>query len=348
MKAMRWYGAGQPMKYETVDDPHAGVGALVVKVAACGVCHTDLHYLEHGVATFKAPPVILGHEASGTVVEVGAGAMDGNGRPWVVGDRVIIPAVLTCGSCVSCRSGRENICSRMVMLGNHIDGAYAELIAVPGKDVVLLPADLPLEEASIIADAVSTPYHAVKNRAKVRPGETVAVFGCGGVGMNAIQLATAAGASVIAVDKVAKKLEWAKKFGAVATVLAADGQPTSKAIRKMTGGGVEVAFEAIGHPAAMTEAYESVAAGGRLCVIGYSAETVTVSAAKLMFREITVMGSLGCRPVDYPPLVRMVKEGKINIVDQVTHKFPLHQLDEAFKVMKAGEALRSIVRPSTG
>jgi D-arabinose 1-dehydrogenase-like Zn-dependent alcohol dehydrogenase len=168
MKAAVFHGAGVGLKIEEIPRPKIGSDQVLVKVAACGVCHTDLHYLEHGVPTFKKPPIVLGHEASGIVEDVGAEV-----RTLHEGQRVLIPAVLTCGKCAYCRMGRENICANMTMLGNHIDGAYAEYVAVPAKDLLELPASLPLEEASIIADAISTPYHAVKNRARVRPGMTV-------------------------------------------------------------------------------------------------------------------------------------------------------------------------------
>jgi len=208
MKAVVFHGKDVGLKVEDIPVPKITSDQILVKVAACGVCHTDLHYIEHGVPTFKKPPVVLGHEASGVVEEAGADVTNVK-----KGDRVLIPAVLTCGKCMFCRMGRENICSAMTMVGNHLDGAYAEYVAVPAKDVLDLPESVPLEEASIIADAISTPYHAVKNRAQVKPGDTVVVFGCGGVGINAVQMATAAGGYVIAVDINERKLEWALEFG---------------------------------------------------------------------------------------------------------------------------------------
>jgi len=328
------------LKIEEIPDPRVGPGEILVKVAACGVCHTDLHYIEHGVATFKKPPLVLGHEASGIVVERGVDV--GNVK---AGDRVLIPAVLTCGRCTFCRIGRENICEGLRMLGNHLDGAYAEFVAVPAKDVLLLPESIPLEEASIIADAISTPYHAVTNRACVRPGDTVVVFGCGGVGINAVQLATAAGGFVIAVDVSERKLEWARQFGASATINGASVERVSKEVRKLTGGGADVAMEVIGHPRTIEEAFECVRPGGRLVVVGYTHEAVSIVAGKIMFKEIEVRGSLGCRPVDYVPLIRMVEQGRIDLRGQVTHRFRLEEIGKAFEVMKEGVSLRSIVVP---
>jgi D-arabinose 1-dehydrogenase-like Zn-dependent alcohol dehydrogenase len=233
----------------------------------------------------------------------------------------------------------------MTMLGNHIDGAYAEYVAVPAKDVLDLPESIPLEEASIIADAISTPYHAVKNRAQVKPGDNVVIFGCGGVGINAVQLSAAVGARVIAVDINEKKLEWASEFGATDTINASKVERVSKAVKKLTGGGADIAMEIIGNPRTIEEAFDSVRVGGRLCVVGYTHETISIVAGKIMFKELEVVGSLGCRPVDYVPLIRLVEQGKIELKRQVTHRFGLEDIGRAFEVMKEGLCLRSIVLP---
>jgi 6-hydroxycyclohex-1-ene-1-carbonyl-CoA dehydrogenase len=340
MKAVVFHGKDAGLKIEDIPVPQIGDDQILVKVAACGVCHTDLHYIEHGVPTFKKPPIVLGHEASGIVEKAGA-----NVTNVKEGQRVLIPAVLTCGRCPACRRGRENICGAMTMLGNHFDGAYAEYVAVPAKDVLDLPETIPLEEASIIADAISTPYHAVKNRARVKPGDTVVVFGCGGVGINTIQMASAAGAWVIAVDVIPRKLEWATEFGADQTINAKEVERVSKAIKKLTGGGADIAIEVIGNPRTIEEAFECVRVGGRLCVVGYTPETISIVAGKIMFKELEVVGSLGCRPVDYVPLIRMVAQGKIDVKRQVTHRFSLDEIGKAFDVMKEGLSLRSIVVP---
>ncbi len=340
MKAAVLHDNGGGLKVEDIPVPQITSDQILVKVAACGVCHTDLHYIEHGVSTFKKPPVVLGHEASGTVEKAGEAVTNVK-----VGDRVLIPAVLTCGRCMFCRMGRENICADMKMLGNHFDGAYAEYVAVPAKDVLTLPDSIPLQEASIIADALSTPYHAVNNRAQDRPGDTVVVFGCGGVGINAVQLASAAGGYVIAVDINERKLQWATEFGAAKTINGSKVERVSKEVKKLTGGGADIAMEVIGNPKTIEEAFDCVRTGGRLCVVGYTHEKISVAAGKIMFKEIEVLGSLGCRPLDYVPLIRMVDQGVIDVKRLVTHRFPLDEIDKAFEVMKEGASLRSIVIP---
>jgi 6-hydroxycyclohex-1-ene-1-carbonyl-CoA dehydrogenase len=342
MKAAVFHGSGQPLRIEEIPTPAPDPGQIVVKTAACGVCHTDLHYIDHGVPTFKQPPLVLGHEASGLVAQVGSGVKD-----FKVGDRVLLPAVLTCGVCEFCRTGRENICQTMTMFGNNIDGAYAEFVATPAKDIFHLPKEIPLEEGAIIADAISTPYHAVKNRAEVKAGDTVVVFGCGGVGINVVQVAAAVGGVVIAVDVSEKKLEWARKFGATYTINARKVEKIGKEIKKLTNGGADVALEAIGRPETIETAFGTLRKGGRLVVVGYSAEEIKLSAARIMYFEMEIRGSLGCRPVDYPKLIELARIGKIKVTELVTHKFPLEKIDEAFGLLRNHDEnlLRAVVIP---
>jgi len=340
MKAAIFHGPGRPLTIEERPVPKPGPGEILVKVAACGVCHTDLHYLDHGVKTFKEPPLILGHEPSGLVAECGPGA-----ALFKPGERVLLPAVLTCGHCRACRLGRENICESMRMFGNHLEGAYAEYVISPEKDVFRLPESVPLEEGSIIADALSTPFHAVTRRGEVRPGDTVAVFGCGGVGMNVVQIAAAAGARVIAVDLSEEKLGWARRFGAAEVVHPPSAGDAARAVRKLSDGGVDVAFEAIGLPETTRQAFDAVRNGGRLVAVGFTSKDVPIAFGRVMFREISIVGSLGCRPVDYPPLIRMVADGRLMVKELVTHRFPLERINEAFDLLRRGAALRSIVVP---
>ncbi len=342
MKASIFHGPKQPLQLGDWPVPSIKPDEVLVKVAACGICHTDLHYIDHGVPTFKKPPLILGHEPSGIVAQAGRGVAN-----FKEGDRVLLPAVLTCGSCEFCRTGRENICSTMTMFGNNVDGAYAEFIAAPAKDIFHLPKEIPLEEGAIIADAISTPYHAVKNRAEVRAGDTVVVFGCGGVGINVVQVAAAVGGTVIAVDISERKLEWAKRFGAVYTINPANVEHIGKEIRKLTGGGADIAIEVIGKPQTIEAAFGTLRKGGRLVVVGYSAEDIRLSAAKMMYFEMEVRGSLGCRPVDYPRLIELCRIGKIKVAEQVTQKFPLEKINDAFDLLRNHDenALRSVVIP---
>ncbi len=341
MKAAVFYGPGKRLVVEDREMPKAGPGEIVIQVAACGICHTDLHYLDHGVPTFAKPPLILGHEISGIVSEVGAGS----GR-WKIGDAVLIPAVLSCGKCHMCRLGRENVCEKSTMLGNHIDGGFAEFICVLEKDVVGLPPDLPLEEACLIADAVSTPYHAVIRRGEVTLGDRVVVFGCGGVGINVIQVAAAVGAQVWAVDTRPDRLELARQFGASHCIDASSTSDVARYVRRQMDGGCDVAFEVIGKPQTIRTALDCVRRGGRVVVVGFSAESVELPAGKIMFSELEIRGSLGCRPVDYPRIIELVRSGKLRLTELVTKRVSLTDINVGLDSLRNGEGLRTIVIPA--
>jgi 6-hydroxycyclohex-1-ene-1-carbonyl-CoA dehydrogenase len=343
MRAAVFHEAHRPLALEEVPRPSPGEGEVLVRVAACGVCHTDLHYIDHGVKTFMPPPLILGHEAAGTVEELGV-----NARGRSLGERVLLPAVLPCGACENCRRGRENICENLRMFGNNIPGAYAEFVVAPAKDCIPMPADVPLEEGAIIADAISTPFHAVKNRGRVQAGDRVAVFGCGGLGMNVVQCALAFGASVIAVDLSEEKLAMAKGLGATATFNPRTTERMDKEIRKLTGGGVDVAFECIGRADTIRQAFDTVRRGGRLVVVGYCMDEVPLPVAKLMYYEIEVVGSLGCPPVEYPRLIDLVRRGRIQLLSMVTARMPLERINDAFDLLRRGEGMRTVVIPGAG
>lgn len=340
MKAAMFHGAHQPLTIEDVPTPEPQAGEVLIKVAGCGVCHTDLHFIDHDVPTFKKPPLILGHEASGTVAALGAGVSQ-----WKASDRVLLPAVYGCGHCRMCRLGRGNVCDNMVFFGSSVDGAYAEYIVAPASAVIALPAEIPLVEGAIIADATTTPFHAVVNRGRVQPGDAVVVIGCGGIGLNCVQIAAAVGGQVIAVDIADHKLEWAKKLGAKATVNPKAVERLDKELRKLTGGGADIAFECIGNPATQEQAFNAVRTGGRFVVVGSSDKPMMLNTGKVMFREIEIIGSLGCRVVDYPRVIELVRQGKIKVAELVTAQFPLDRIDDAFDTLRRGEGIRSVIVP---
>jgi alcohol dehydrogenase, propanol-preferring len=340
VKAAIFHGGHRPLEVQEILTPSAGPGELLVRVAACGVCHTDLHYIDHGTATFKTPPLVLGHEIAGVVAEVGTGV-----TRFTPGDRVLLPAVLPCGDCTLCRTGRENICERSVMLGNNVDGGYAEFIAIDARHAFPLPAEIPLVEGAIIADALTTPYHAVVNRGRVQPGDWVVVVGCGGIGLNVVQIAAAIGARVVGVDLSDVKLEWAKRMGAVATVNPGSTSRPDRALREITGGGADVALECVGTPPSQEQALNGLRTGGRLVLVGYSPDAMTLNSGRVMFRELEVIGSLGCRPVDYPRVIELARQGRIRVAEMVTHRFPLDDINLAFDALRLGEAVRAVVVP---
>ena len=358
MKAAVFTEQNKPLQIQEVPLPEVQAGEILVKVVACGVCHTDLHYIDHGVPTFKKPPIILGHEASGIVESTGTSSglperqspsSDStlplcNGNKFQKGDRVLIPSVLTCGKCEFCLSGRSNICANMIMPGNHIDGAFAQYVKVPEKDVIHMPDEIPLEEGCIIADAISTPYHAVINRAKIKSGERVIVFGCGGVGINVVQIAALQGAEVIACDIDDKKLDTALELGAKYTVNP-DKIPVSSFL-KQNGGFVDAAFEVIGKPETIETAYKTLGITGRLCVIGYTNQNISINPAKIMFYEQEIIGSIGCKPNDYAEIIKLVLDKKIRLDKLIANKYELENINKAFDELRESQVLRNIIFPN--
>ncbi|MGA7860690.1 MAG: zinc-binding dehydrogenase [Thermoplasmata archaeon] len=340
MRAAVFQGPGRALAVVEVPRPVPGPGDALVKVAACGFCHTDLHYIDHGVATAKAPPLILGHEISGVVEELGPGSA---GRS--VGDRVLVPSVIPCGNCDYCRSGRGNICPHLQMPGNHFDGGFAEYVRVPARDLVPLPPDLDLRRSAVIADALTTPYHAVVHRARVRSGDWVVVVGCGGVGINAVQFASAAGANVIAVDLRAEKRETARQLGACEALNPSEYPDLGHEVRKRSGGGADVALEVVGTPETVSLALSTLRRGGRLCVVGYSDSVVPIPLNRLMFFEYEIVGSLGCRPVDYPRVIEMVRKGKVSLDAVVSATLPLDRIGEAAEDLRNGKGFRTLIVP---
>lgn len=338
MKAAVFKDVKKPLELMEVDKPQIETDDdVLVKVAACGLCHTDLGYMDHGVPTFKKPPIILGHEPSGVVEEVGAKVTKLN-----AGDQVLVGPI-TCGDCFFCKTGRENICEAMMMIGNNLDGAFAEYVKVPEKSLVKIPEGLPLIESCIISDAVLSPYHAVKKRANVQIGDWVAVFGCGGVGLNCVQWANLAGGLVIAVDVMDHKLELAKELGALEVINSKGVEKIHKEIKKITGKGVDISFECIGNPDVITQAFDSVRTGGTVCVVGFSMKSPPLNAARLMYKEIDVIGSVAATIPDYYKAIDMIRMGRFHVDKLITSRYSLDEINQAFDEMRKGESIRIIV-----
>ena len=341
MKAAVFYGPGKELQIEEVPTPKPGPGEVLVRVAATGVCATDVHYVFHGVPTGKKPPLILGHEISGIIEEVGPYVTG-----WSPGDRVLVIPTVSCGMCYNCLTGRDNVCENMKMIGNDLDGGYAEYVKAPVRALVKLPPDLPvsLEDASVISDAMATAYHAVKTRGKVGPGNKVVIFGVGGLGIHAVQIALALGAFVVAVDIDPKKLELAKQLGVHEVVNSAEVNAVDE-IRKILGRpGADVAFDFVGNPQVTDQAFRVLRTGGTLVVVGYSEKTWNLPLNRLMYREMTVLGSLGSPLSDYQELVQLVRLGKVKPI--VTERYKLEQINEALRKLNEGKVIgRQIVIP---
>lgn len=346
MKAAVFHGPGgswpqKPMLIEERSVPSIGPRDVLVKVAACGVCRTDLEYLKVEGATPKPPPIILGHEPSGMVSAVGAEV-----GKFKVGDRVIISPTIPCLECVDCRRGNENLCSKMVVIGAECDGAFAEYISAPERAVYHLPDDLPLEESAVITDAVGTSYHAVYDIAQVRPGDTVVVYGAsGGLGLVCVQLAHAIGATVIGVGRKQWKLDKARELGASVTLATADCDRISKEVKHVTGGGADVSIDVTGIPEMMEEAIKGARPGGKVIEVGFGFHKFSTHINRLMWNELKIMGSKNYNATDLPRIIGLVQKGVVSLDKLVSHRFRLDEINEAYQKLDRGEVLRAIVIP---
>ena len=338
-----------------VDAP--GPREVLVRTAAAGVCHSDLHFMEGKYTT--ATPAVLGHEAAGVIEAVGA---DVTGLE--PGDHVIACLSVFCGHCEYCLSGRPNLCTkvetrrpahappRLSRDGEPVHqafdlSAFAEQMLVHEHAVVKIRQEMPLEQAALIGCGVTTGLGAVFRTARVEPGETVAVIGCGGIGLNCVQGARIAGAGrIIAVDTLASKLDLARRLGATDTVNAAEGDPVAQVL-ELTGGGVHHAFEAIGLKATTEQAFAMARRGGTATVIGMIPVGVTIEipgAALLGEKRLqgSNMGSNRFR-VDMPRYVDLYLDGRLDLDSLVSARRPLDEINDAYEVLKGGEVARTLL-----
>ena len=338
-----------------VRDP--GPREVLVRTVAAGLCHSDLHFMEGKWGTDV--PVVLGHESAGIVEAVGE--LVTYVQP---GDPVITCTSGFCGLCTFCLSGRPNLCTKVALQPESSAGprlhrgdqtvhqfadlaSFAEQLLVHENFVVKVRPEMPLDKAALIGCGVTTGVGAVMNTAKVRPGETVAVIGCGGIGLNAIQAAAIAGAGrVIAVDRIASKLELARTFGATDTVDASAGDPVG-AVLEMTLGGVDHAFEAIGLAVTAQQAFGMLKNGGTATIIGMLpiGEKVEIDGISLLLEKRLQGSNMGSNRfrVDMPQYIDWYLAGKLKLDELVSATMTLEQINDGFATLRGGEVARQLI-----
>jgi Zn-dependent alcohol dehydrogenase len=352
----------QPVVVEeiTVEPPRRG--ELSVKLAACGVCHSDLSATNGTIA--MPPPLVLGHEAAGVVVEVGEGVSE-----FAEGDHVVSSFIYMCGKCRFCAGGRPVLCTEQGKAlttlpdgsvrtrdakGHPLNvfsgcGVMAEYATLHVDNVVKIDAAVPLDRAALVGCAVTTGVGAVFNTARVPAGASVAVFGCGGVGLNAVQGAHIAGAArIVAIDTMEAKLAMARQFGATDVLLAKPGEDVAKALKKLTGGGPDYAFECVGSGELAAAAYRATGRGGVTVVVGVAkpGDSTTVRTMTLPFEEKTLTGSYfgSCVPrVDFPRMLRLYMGGKLKLDELITRRYAIEEAPQAFADLESGRNARGVI-----
>ncbi|WP_134774787.1 zinc-binding dehydrogenase [Ornithinimicrobium flavum] len=355
MRAVVWEGPDVPMQVEEIPDPRPGPGEVLVRVAATGVCHTDLHVMKGEVA-FPGPGV-LGHEISGHVEALGEG-VDG----FAVGDRVVGAFIMPCGTCSQCRDGRDDMCETFFaenrLRGNLFDGTsrltradgsrlsmysmagLAELAVVPVTALAALPESLPLEESAVLGCAAFTAYGALARAQHDIRGRAVAVVAVGGVGSAIVQLARHLGASpVIAVDVDDDKLAAVRDLGADVVVNSRTTDAREAVLEATGGAGAELVLEVLGRPETVELGFSLLREGGQLVVVGIAAgaATAAIPITPMVRRGMTITGSFGARTRrDLPEVVRLAAEGAFDVRRTVTRRFALDEAPQAYDLLDAG------------
>ena len=361
-KAVVCRDINQPVVVEEIEVEAPRRGEVMIKLAACGVCHSD-YSVTTGTIPFP-PPVVLGHEGAGIVIEVGEGVTG-----IAVGDAVVSSFVSMCGKCRYCQTGRPQLCDQAAkaaytlpdgtlrtkdLKGNPLNvfsgcGVMAEVATLHTDNVVKIDRDIPLDRAALISCGVMTGVGAVVNTARVAAGSIAVVFGAGGVGLNAIQGCAIAGAAmIVAVDMSDAKLEMAKRFGATHLLNAKSEENVVKALRKLTGGGADYAFECVGYGEIAAQAYGCLRKGGTAVVVGVASQkdTTTLRTASLTFEEKTLTGSYfgSARPrEDFPRLLALYRAKRLKLDELITRSYTIDEAPQAFADLAAGRNARGVI-----
>ncbi len=343
----RWSMVSTEKPLELVEFTPAApsAGEVIVEVAGCGVCHTDLGFYYDGVRTNQPLPLTLGHEISGVVTQVGEGADE-----WL-GQTVIIPAVMPCGECDACQRGKGTICKTQKMPGNDIEGGFASHITVPARGLCPVDMDrlkavgLELADVSVVADALTTPYQAAV-QAGVGEGDLVIINGTGGVGGYAVQVCAAMGATVVAIDVVDAKLEAVAKYGASLTLNARNFDARAlkgEIIKFAKENGLRtrewIIMECSGTAVGQKAAFGLLNHGATMCIVGFTMDKLEVRLSNLMAFHARLLGNWGCPPELYPGALELVLNGKVKLAPFVEHK-PLDQINQVFKDVHDGQVIR--------
>ncbi|MCX6923953.1 MAG: zinc-binding dehydrogenase [Verrucomicrobia bacterium] len=342
MRAIRLIEPGRALELHEVKVPAVGPRDVLVRVRAAGVCHSDAHY-RAGKSVVRPLPLTLGHEVAGVIEQVGTEVAQ-----FKAGDRVCLHYLASCGECVHCQRGTEQFCSSGAMIGKYRDGGYADFIVMPARSVFQLPDEIPFEQGAIMMCSSATSLHAL-NKGRLRAGESVAVFGVGGLGLSAIQLAKVFGArEVYAVDIRPRKLALAEQFGAV-PVNAAEAEPVGEIMRLTGGRGVDVALELIGLPLTMRQAVRALAIQGRAVLAGITEKTFEIAPyAEVLNKEAEIIGVSDHLAQELPQLLEWARRGALDLTKVITRTLPLDAIavnDALDGLEKYGEEGRLVVVP---
>lgn len=344
MKAVRFIGVNQPLQMQEILMPEIGERDVLVKVRAAGVCHSDAHY-RAGISPVRPVPLTLGHEVAGVVEKIGAQVTNVK-----IGDRVALHYNLSCGDCYHCSTGNDQFCEKVLMIGHYTNGGYAEYIAVPARNAIPLPDEIPFEQGATLMCASATAFHALR-KSRLKGGETVAIFGAGGLGQSAIQLAKAFGAvEVYAVDINEDKLNLAQQYDAI-PINAKQVDPVTEIKRLTNNKGVNVAIEMIGLPQTMKQALQTAGVMARVVIVGLSNKPLEIQTyTELLGNEVELIGSNDHHLQELPLLVDLARRKILDTSQIVTKTIPLDAgaINAALdNLEKFGGDVRTVIVPAS-
>lgn len=336
MRAIQLVEIGQPLEAHEVPIPKPGPHEILVRVQAAGICRSDVHY-RSGRGSVGLLPHTPGHEVSGIVEAMGS-EVEGL-KP---GQRVALHYLVTCGDCSMCRTGREQFCPKGQMIGKDIAGGYAEFIVVPARNAVSVPGEILTEHAAVMMCSTATVFHALK-KGRLAPGESVAIMGVGGLGLSAVQLAKAFGATdVFAIDIDEGKLEIAAGYGA--TPIHATNVDPVEEIARRTGGGVDLSLELIGLAETMRQSVEMLGVQGRAVLVGLAADPLVVNTyGSVLGKEAEIIGCSDHLLSELPIVMELARQGKLDLTSVVTSRIPL-EADAVNRALDDLESFSGIVR----
>jgi len=341
MKAIRISAIGEELVQENIATPAPGAGEVLVAVRAAGICHSDAHY-RSGIGSLAQLPITPGHEVAGIIESVGAGV---NGKR--VGERVCLHYLVTCGECSYCRRNIGQFCSEVSMIGKDRDGGYAECICVPEQNAFTLPDEIPFAHAAVMMCSFATTLHALR-KVRFAEGESVAIFGAGGLGVAAIGLSAALGAlRIIAIDNNSAKVEAARSMGTIG-INASDTDVVEAVMDSTDGQGADVALELVGLPMTAQQAVRSLGVQGRAAMIGLaSAPTPINMYTDLIGREREIIGVSDHLPEEIDELISLVRRGRLDVAPVITNTVPLDEtaINAALDQLDSysGNAIRTVI-----
>src|SRR5438132_1987470 len=344
MRAVRLGQIGAPLENAEIEVPEIGLSKVLIRVGATGICHSDAHY-RAGSSKIDNLPVTLGHEVAGTVEKIGTEVTS-----VAAGDRVCVHYLVHCGHCEFCTRGFEQFCPQVRMIGKHRDGGYAEFIKVPGRNVFVLPDEIPFEQGAIMMCSSATALHAL-NKARLKSGESVAIFGFGGLGFSALQLARAFGChEVYVVDINPAKLASIAEFGGN-PINATTGDPVEQIREATDGKGVDVSIELVGSAITMGQAVRCLAVFGRAVLVGLTAESLSVLPyTEVINKEAEIIGVSDHLATELPLLMQFARNGKLCFPEGTLRSVDLDaaRINAALDALvRSSDHIRTVIVPTT-